>query len=239
VRCPGPYRIANLKIDSYCVYTNTPTCGAYRGPAGPQLTFASESQIDIIARELGIDPVEMRLRNAFENGDETPAGARLKDVHASETLRKAAAVMNERPKPDGENIGRGLAVAHWLVGGMASSAGVKLNEDGTIGILTGVVDLSGASTSLAQIAAEVLGVSLDDVHVRTADTDFAPHSTISAGSQASRAWAARCCWRPGKCGDRSSKWQETNLKPTPATWNSTTTTCSSRGVRNALFHCAR
>ena len=184
VRCPGPYRIANLKIDSYCVYTNTPTCGAYRGPAGPQLTFASESQIDIIARELGIDPLEMRLRNAFENGDETPAGARLKDVHASETLRKAAAVMNERPKPAGENIGRGLAVAHWLVGGMASSAGVKLNEDGTIGILTGVVDLSGASTSLAQIVAEVLGVALDDVHVRTADTDFAPHSTISAGSQA-------------------------------------------------------
>ena len=118
----------------------------------------------------------MRLRNAFENGDETPAGARLKDVHAKETLRKAAAVMNERPKPAGENIGRGLAAAHWLVGGMASSAGVKLNEDGTIGILTGVVDLSGASTSLAQIVAEVLGVSLDDVHVRTADTDFAPHS---------------------------------------------------------------
>ena len=126
----------------------------------------------------------MRLRNAFENGDETPAGARLKDVHARETLRKAAAVLNERPKPAGENIGRGLAVAHWLVGGMASSAGVKLNEDGTIGILTGVVDLSGASTSLAQIVAEVLGVSLNDVHVRTADTDFAPHSTISAGSQA-------------------------------------------------------
>jgi xanthine dehydrogenase molybdenum-binding subunit len=77
-----------------------------------------------------------------------------------------------------------MAVAHWLVGGMASSAGVKLNEDGTVAILTGVVDLSGASTSLAQITAEVLGVSLDDVHVRTADTDFAPHSTISAGSQA-------------------------------------------------------
>ena len=113
-----------------------------------------------------------------------PPAPGSRDVYASETLRKAAAVMDERPKPAGENIGRGLAVAHWLVGGMASSAGVKLNEDGTIGILTGVVDLSGASTSLAQIVAEVLGVALNDVHVRTADTDFAPHSTISAGSQA-------------------------------------------------------
>ena len=184
VRAPGPYRIPHLKIDSYCVYTNTPTCGAYRGPAGPQLTFASESQIDIMAHELGIDPLEMRLRNAMENGDETPAGARLEDVHARETLLKAAEVMSAAPKAPGDHTGRGMAVAHWLVGGMASSAGVKLNEDGTIAILTGVVDLSGASTSLAQIAAEVLGVSLEDVHVRTADTDFAPHSTISAGSQA-------------------------------------------------------
>lgn len=184
VRAPGPYRIPNLKIDSYCVYTNTPTCGAYRGPAGPQLTFASESQIDIIARELDIDPLAIRLRNAMEDGDETPTGARLDDVHAKEALLKVAEVMNKAPKSTGENVGRGMALAHWLVGGMASSAGVKLNEDGTVAILTGVVDLSGANTSLAQITAELLGVSLDDVHIRTADTDFAPHSTISAGSQA-------------------------------------------------------
>ena len=184
VRAPGPYRIPNLRIDSYCVYTNTATCGAYRGPAGPQLAFASESQMDIIARELGIDPLEMRLRNAMEDGDETPAGAALADVHVREVLGKAAEALDAAPRAAGENVGRGLAVAHWLVGGMASSAGVKLNEDGTFAILTGLVDLSGANTSLAQIAAEVLGVSLDDVHVRTADTDFAPHSTISAGSQA-------------------------------------------------------
>ena len=140
--------------------------------------------MDIIARELGIDPLEMRLRNAMEDGDETPAGAALADVHVKEVLRKAAEALDAAPGAAGENVGRGMAVAHWLVGGMASSAGVKLNEDGTFAILTGLVDLSGANTSLAQIAAEVLGVSLDDVHVRTADTDFAPHSTISAGSQA-------------------------------------------------------
>jgi len=105
-------------------------------------------------------------------------------VHAKETLLRAAEALNALPKPPRNNVGRGMAMAHWLVGGMASSAGVKLNEDGTVAILTGLVDLSGASTSLAQIAAEVLGVSLADVHVRTADTDFAPHSTLSAGSQA-------------------------------------------------------
>ena len=186
VRAPGPYRIPNLKIDSYCVYTNTPTCGAYRGPAGPQLAFASESQIDIIARELGIDPLDIRLRNAMEDGDETPAGVAPQGrPRQGNRCARPPRPWTAAPRVDGTPTSDGgWRLAHWLVGGMASSAGVKLNEDGTFAILTGLVDLSGASTSLAQIAAEVLGVSLDDVHVRTADTDFAPHSTISAGSQA-------------------------------------------------------
>lgn len=185
-RAPGPYHIPHLKIDSYCVYTNTASCAAYRAPAGPQLAFASESQIDIIARELGIDPLEIRLKNAVEEGDKTAAGAALKNVHAKETLIKAAEAIGWKTKPRIKNRGCGIALAHWLVGGMASSAGVKLNEDGTVAVMTGVVDLSGSITSLAQIVAEVLAVYLEDVHVRTADTDFAPHSTISAGSQALR-----------------------------------------------------
>ena len=199
VRAPGPYRIPNLKIDSYCVYTNTSTCGAYRGPAGPQLTFASESQIDIIARELGIDPVEMRLRNVMEDGDETPAGARLEDVHARETLVKAAEAMEAAPRAAGDNVGRGMAVAHWLVGGQASSAGVKLNEDGTVAILTGVVDLSGASTSLAQIAAEVLGVSpRRRARAHRGYRLRAPfhHQRRQPGLE--EHGQRGCCWRPGK-----------------------------------------
>ncbi len=183
----GPYRIPNVKIDLFCAYTNHANCGPYRAPAGPQITFASESQIDIIARELELDPVEMRLNNAVEEGDTTPAcGGPLKSVHAKETLLKAAEAAGWSAKPREKNRGRGIALGYWLVGGMASSAGVKLNEDGTVTVMTGVVDLSGTVTSLGQIVAEVLGVELDDVHVRTADTDFAPHSTISAGSQALR-----------------------------------------------------
>jgi CO/xanthine dehydrogenase Mo-binding subunit len=186
LRAPGPYRIPHLKIDSACVYTNTSSCAAYRAPAGPQLAFASESQIDIIARELGIDPVEIRLRNAAEEGDKIPTGITLRDVHVRETLLRAAAAIEWKKKPPEKNRGRGIAIAHWLVGGMASTAGVKLNEDGTVAVMTGVVDLSGAVTSVAQIVAEVLGVSLADVQIRTADTDFAPHSTQSSGSQALR-----------------------------------------------------
>ncbi|MBI4490094.1 MAG: xanthine dehydrogenase family protein molybdopterin-binding subunit [Deltaproteobacteria bacterium] len=183
----GPYRIPNVKIDLFCVYTNHANCGPYRAPAGPQLAFASESQIDIIARELELDPVEMRLKNAIEEGDATPAsGGPLKSVHAKETVLKAAEAAGWKAKPREKNHGRGIALGYWLVGGMASSAGVKLNEDGTVTVMTGVVDLSGTVTSLGQIVAEVLGVELDDVHVRTADSDFAPHSTISAGSQALR-----------------------------------------------------
>jgi CO/xanthine dehydrogenase Mo-binding subunit len=183
----GPYRIPNVKIDLYCVYTNYANCGPYRAPAGPQLAFGSEQQIDIIARELNLDPVEMRLKNVIEEGDQTPAaGGPLKSVYAKETLRKAAEAAAWGAKPREKNRGRGIALGYWLVGGMASSSGVKLNEDGTLSVLTGVVDLSGTVTSLGQIVAEVLGVDLEDVHIRTADSDFAPHSTISAGSQALR-----------------------------------------------------
>jgi xanthine dehydrogenase molybdenum-binding subunit len=183
----GPYRIPNVKIDLFCVYTNHANCGPYRAPSGPQLAFGSEQQIDIIARELNLDPVEMRLKNAIEEGDTTPAaGGPLKDVYAKETLRKAAEAAGWGAKPREKNRGRGIALGYWLVGGMASSAGVKLNEDGTLSVLTGVVDLSGTVTSLGQIVAEVLGVDLEDVHIRTADSDFAPHSTISAGSQGLR-----------------------------------------------------
>ncbi|MBI2359900.1 MAG: xanthine dehydrogenase family protein molybdopterin-binding subunit [Deltaproteobacteria bacterium] len=183
----GPYRIPNVKIDVFCVYTNHANCGPYRAPAGPQIAFASESQIDLIARELKLDPLEMRLKNAIEDGDTTPAcGGPLKAVHAKETLLRAAEAAGWKTTSREKNRGRGIALGYWLVGGYASSAGVKLNEDGTVTVITGVVDLSGTVTSLGQIAAEVLGVELDDVHVRTADSDFAPHSTISAGSQALR-----------------------------------------------------
>ena len=183
----GPYRIPNVKIDLFCVYTNHANCGPYRAPSGPQLAFGSEQQIDIIARELNLDPVELRLKNAIEEGDTTPAaGGPLKSVYAKETLRKAAEADGWGAKPREKKRRRGIALGNWLVGGMASSAGVKLNEDGTVSVLTGVVDLSGTVTSLGQIVAEVLGVDLEDVHIRTADSDFAPHSTISAGSQGLR-----------------------------------------------------
>jgi CO/xanthine dehydrogenase Mo-binding subunit len=185
-RAAGPYRIPHLRINSYCVYTNTSSCAAYRAPAGPQLAFASESQIDIIARDLGIDPVAIRLKNAMEENDRVPSGPVLRDVYAKETLLKAVEAIDWKTKPSDKNRGRGIALAHWLVGGMASSAGVKLNEDGTSAVMTGVADLSGAVTSIGQIVAEVLGVSLEDVHVRPSDSDFAPHSTQSSGSQALR-----------------------------------------------------
>ncbi|MBI2998550.1 MAG: molybdopterin-dependent oxidoreductase [Deltaproteobacteria bacterium] len=107
-------------------------------------------------------------------------------MHAKATLLKVAEAADWRVKLPEKNRGRGIALGYWLVGGYASSAGVKLNEDGTVTVMTGVVDLSGTVTSLGQIVAEVLGVELDDVHVRTADSDFAPHSTISAGSQGLR-----------------------------------------------------
>jgi len=191
-RAIGPYRIPNFVVDSYCVWTNKANCGAYRAPGSPQIVFALESQMDDIAQKLGLAPLEIRLKNAVQDGDKSPTGMVLQNVYLKDTILKAAEQVEwgKRRGAEGSRRGTkrgwGMATSHWFVGGLASSACVKVNEDGTIGIITGAIDLTGSNTSLGQIVAEAMGVDPEEVTIRTLDTDQAPHTALSAGSQLTR-----------------------------------------------------
>jgi len=172
----GPYRIPNVKIDGYGVYTNKISCGAVRGFGTTQSFFAIESHMNIIAEKLEIDPLELRMKNGFESGDLSPTGQIMNNVGLKETLRLAAQHGNWGEKLGGKNRGRGIACSQFHTGGRASCAFVKINEDGTIGLLSGALDLGqGSDTLLCQIVAEELGVPLEDIVLPTADTDITPY----------------------------------------------------------------
>lgn len=181
----GPYVIPNVWVDSYCVYTNNPVSGAFRGFGVPEVTWAGESQLDVVARELGMDPLELRLRNAVEEGSESVLGEILHSVGLKECLRRASAAVGwGQPKPAGR--GRGVACMHKSTGTPTSSAGfVKLNEDGTVTLLSSAVEMGqGAATVLAQIVAEELGVRPEHIRVVAPDTDVTPYERSTTSSRA-------------------------------------------------------
>ncbi len=178
----GPYNIPNIRLRSYGVYTNKIYVGSYRASGVADMTFAVESHMDSIAHRLGIDPIEFRLRNALSEGDATAGGARV----PKNGLRETVEAVKERmglPKKLGENRGVGVAMGEWRSGSGPSTASISVNEDGTVSLLTGSVDISGSDTSLAQIAAESLGIELDQVIVSKRDTDMTPFTGPSGGSR--------------------------------------------------------
>ena len=181
---PGPYRWQALRIDSYAMYTNKANCGSYRGPGAPQAVFAGETQLDRIADELGIDRLEMRLRNAVEDGDLGPTGQRLEGVSLKETLQAAAARIDwDRERPPGTGVG--LACSWWTTTGGPSSAYVRIDEDGSVVLTTGATEIgTGAvQAGVAQICAEELGVDVDDLKVVAADTETTPYDFGAQGSR--------------------------------------------------------
>ncbi|MDP2728141.1 MAG: molybdopterin-dependent oxidoreductase, partial [Dehalococcoidia bacterium] len=171
------YKIPNVSATAYAVYTNNPRAGALRGFGQPEMSLASESQMDMIAERLGMDPLDLRLRNAVADGDTTNAGRPLRNVSLKECLQAVADRVDWKSKRAARLPGRGLGIGCTmaLAGGLSTAALVKINDDGTLAVLTAVVDIGqGAHTALAQIAAEELGVPLDTVKVVWGDTDFAP-----------------------------------------------------------------
>jgi CO/xanthine dehydrogenase Mo-binding subunit len=185
----GPYRIPNVSIDSYCVYTNSPPAGAFRGFGVPQLVWAYESQMDIIARALGADPVEFRLRHALEEGEPFTTGTLLSSFGLRDCLKEAAgAIKWSEPRPKaagGKPRGRGVAAGvKAVLTPSISGAIVIMNADGSASVLISTVEMGqGSETAMAQIAAEELGVGFDEVHIVQPDTDVTPYDTITAGSR--------------------------------------------------------
>ena len=178
----GAYNVPNFRLRSYGVYTNKIYVGSYRASGVADMTFAVESHMDIIARKLALDPVEFRIKNAIKEGDTAVSGARVPRNGLVETLQ----AVKERlglPKALEDGRGVGIALCEWRSGSGPSTASISVNDDGTVSLLTGSVDISGSDTSLAQIAAETLGLSLDQVIVAKRDTDLAPFTGPSGGSR--------------------------------------------------------
>jgi CO/xanthine dehydrogenase Mo-binding subunit len=180
----GTYRFPHLLIDGYDVLTNKPGTGAYRAPGAPQACFAIEGQMELLARELGLDPLEFRLKNAVVEGDLQPSGGAWRRIGAREVLqalRDQPAWRNRAQKGPGEGVG--IAYGGWSGGSEHGSAVCRLNDDGTLTVVVGSADISGTKTGFILLAADAFGVAPEAVNVVATDTDAAPFAGASGGSQ--------------------------------------------------------
>jgi 4-hydroxybenzoyl-CoA reductase subunit alpha len=185
-----PYRLENLLFEGFHVYTNKPVGGAMRGHGIPQVRFAVENQLDIIAEKIGIDPLELRLKNAFLVGEPHPAKLLVQSCGFSDTLMKAAEGIGWKEKRGKLPFGRGVGLAGASfpsgvsnMSHISSGAIVKIERDGSITLLTGAADIGqGAETVISQIVAEELGVPLADIRITAADTEITPLDPGTFGS---------------------------------------------------------
>ena len=179
----GPYNIEHLLVDGYDVVVNKNKTQSYRAPGQPQGAFAVEPVIDELAEQLGMDPLELRLKNVAREGDRMPNSV----AH----LRCGIAEMEEAMRSHdhynapltGPNQGRGVAVGFRWQGGQSSSATINVNSDGAINLITGSVDIGGSRTAVAMQAAEVLGLSAEDVTPTVVDTDTIGFTGATSGSR--------------------------------------------------------
>jgi CO/xanthine dehydrogenase Mo-binding subunit len=187
----GPYRIPNVTIDSYAMYTNTTPAGGFRGYGVPQVAWAYERQMDEIAADLGIDSLELRRRNLVHDGDTFATGQVMEDIHLDELLDDAAGAIGwpgttTHGVPESRIArGRGLAcIVKTTVTPSTSTAGLRLEEDGSLTVLTSTVEVGqGSRTVLAQIAADAVGVDVDRVRVTYPDTATTPWDQTTSSSR--------------------------------------------------------
>ena len=186
---PGPYDIEHVRIDSYALYTNLPPAGALRGFGIPQLVWAYESHTDLIARELKVDPVELRRRNLLRDGRPQATGTVMKDAAIDKVLERTAARMDwNKPFARGAGTvrrGRGIAIGFKAsISPTTSVAIVNLYADGSCALYCSTVDMGqGSDTAMAQIVSEVLGIPVGSITVVHPDTDVTPYDMATLGSR--------------------------------------------------------
>ena len=186
---PGPYRIPHVKVDGFAVYTNKPVAGSYRGYGIPQGAWACEQQMDEIAKRLGMDPVEIRMKNIFVEGDTSYWGEQLHAVGLKETLVKATEAIDwgkaTTALTPGTKIGKGFAcIQKPTRSPTTSNAGVLVNAKGEVTVLAGTVEIGqGCNTILSQVAAEELKVPMEKVFMHPLDTDVIPYDASTTSSR--------------------------------------------------------
>ena len=186
------YQFPNFEVRAFEVLTHKPSIAAYRAPTAPQTFFAIDSQMEQMARELGVDSVEFRMRHLMKEGDPMANGQPWQSNGAKQCLARMAehplwksrAEWKASGGKNGHGLrGVGLAVGGWIPGLQPTGATVRLNPDGSLQVLTGQVDIAGTNIALAQIAATAYGVDIDRIKITTGDTDTAPMTGLSAGSK--------------------------------------------------------
>jgi carbon-monoxide dehydrogenase large subunit len=186
--CAGPYKIANCLIEERMVYTNKIPCGHMRAPGDPQGFFANESQMDIVARKLGMDPAEFKRKNMMYDGDETPIGGHVSHIRGVEALEKAIELAGyNKPKP--KNVGRGLAFSEWSPSGGEGNVFVTIEEDGKVKVSSPVVDQgAGVLTVIVECVGQELAVPADEIELMQLDSTTVPSDGGVGGSRATRVY---------------------------------------------------
>jgi CO/xanthine dehydrogenase Mo-binding subunit len=186
---PGPYDIEHVHIDSYALYTNLPPAGALRGFGIPQLVWAYESHTDMMARELGIDPLEFRRRNVLREGRPQATGTVMRDAAIDKVLDRLESLMDWKAGFDRgggtRKRGRGVAIGFKAcVSPTTSLAAVAVNADGSCVVYCSTADMGqGSDTAMAQIAGEVLNMAAESITVVHSDTDVTPYDMATLGSR--------------------------------------------------------
>ncbi len=181
-----PYDIPHFYLEGFDVVVNMPKVAAYRAPGAPMAAFASETVLDEIAHELGMDALELRLRNAVEEGVQSLYGPRFRKIGYRETVE----AIKDHPHysvPLGPNQGRGVASGFWFNFGSSSSATVHINEDGGASVMTGSPDIGGSRASMALMAAEELGIDVYRIRPIVADTESIGFTDVTGGSRVTHA----------------------------------------------------
>jgi xanthine dehydrogenase molybdenum-binding subunit len=180
----APYDIPNARVEGYDVVVNRPKSAAYRAPGAPAAAFASESLIDELCEQLGMDPLEFRLLNGAKEGTRRVTGLRLPRIGYLETLEAAKAQPHYSTPLEGPNRGRGVATGYWHNNTGPASATVSVNPDGTVILVEGSVDIGGSRAAAAMHVAEVLGLAYAEVKPTIGDTESVGFTSQTGGSSA-------------------------------------------------------
>lgn len=184
----GPYNIPHVLIEEHMVYTNKIPCGHMRSPGDPQAFFANESQMDLVAKKIGMDPIKFRQKNFMHDGDIDPTGEEVSYIKAEETLKKALEDSGYA-RPKAKNVGRGVGLVQWTPSGGVGTVAITLDENGGATISSAMLDQgAGTYTILAEIVSEELKIPLSQIKVQTLNTAQGVKDTGVGGSRATRVY---------------------------------------------------
>ena len=179
----SPYAIPNMSVDGYDVVVNKPKTAAYRAPGATNAAFASETIIDEIAEQLGMDPLEIRRQNGAKEGDRQVHGPTYPRIGYLETVHAALEHEHYQSPLEGPNRGRGVASGFWFNVSFQSTVVINVNSDGTVSLVEGSTDIGGTRASIAMQAAETLGIPYEDVNPTVAGTDGVGYTDVTGGSR--------------------------------------------------------